>query len=190
MQDIAASIYVDPGDRDRLKTLLKEHGSVSDFEFRMRRRDGEILTVMESSIATRDAAGNVLGYQGFVLDVTERKRAELEIRRRNRELMVLNSIGQTLNQPLGMQDISGRVLRQVVELFSVDIASIFLIQPNSTILQILAGAGFVRDMTGIFHRWPSRRIFSNTSGPCTPPCSPPPACLCLPRSVISNRRRA
>jgi len=142
VQDIAASIYVDPGDRDRLKKLLKEHGSVTNYEFRMRRRDGEILTVMESSIATRDAAGNVLGYQGFVLDVTERKRAELEIRRRNRELMVLNSIGQTLNQPLGMQDISGRVLRQVVELFSVDIASIFLIQPNSTILQILAGAGF------------------------------------------------
>lgn len=142
VQDIAASIYVNPGDRDRLKKLLKEHGAVSDFEFQMRRRDGEIMTVMESSIATHDASGNILGYRGFVLDITERKSAELEIRRRNRELMVLNSIGQTLNQPLGMQDLSGRVLRQVIELFSVDVASIFLVEPDSTTLQILAGVGF------------------------------------------------
>ena len=34
--------------------LLHEHGSVADFEFEMRRKDGEVRTMMESSIAVRD----------------------------------------------------------------------------------------------------------------------------------------
>lgn len=141
VQDIAASIYVNPEDRDRLKKILSDHGSVSDFEFQMRRRDGEILTVLESSIASRDALGNVLGYQGFVLDITERKRAEQEIRRRNRELMVLNSIGQTLNQPLALPELLGRVLQQATELFSVDVGLVFLFQDVTTTIQCAAAAG-------------------------------------------------
>ena len=74
---------------------------MADFEFEMRRKDGEIRTMLESSIAVRDAAGNVTAYQGFLLDITERKQAEQEIRRRNRELLVLNSIGQTLTESHG-----------------------------------------------------------------------------------------
>ncbi len=39
-------------------------------------------------------------YQGFLLDVTERRQAEQEIRRRNRELVVLNSLRRKLSFPL------------------------------------------------------------------------------------------
>ena len=39
-----ASIYVTPSDRDRLKRLLSEHGTVADFEFEVRRKDGEVRT--------------------------------------------------------------------------------------------------------------------------------------------------
>ncbi len=50
-------MYVNASDRERLKKLLQEHGSVADFEFEIRRRDGEVRTMMESSIAVRDAGG-------------------------------------------------------------------------------------------------------------------------------------
>ncbi len=135
------SLYVNPLDRDRLKKLLKEHGSVADFEFELRRKDGEVRTVMESSIAVRDAAGNVTAYQGFVLDITERKRAELEIRRRNRELLVLNSIGQTLNESLDLSDSLHRTLRQMAELFRLDTISVFLFEKEGTILRRVAAMG-------------------------------------------------
>ncbi len=141
VQDIAASIYVNPDDRDRLKDLLRVHGNVNDFEFNLRRRDGEILTVLESSVASRDASGRVLGYQGFVLDITERKRAEQEIRRRNRELMVLNSIGYTLNQPLALPDLLERVLQQAIELFTVDVGSIFIHQDETGMMHRAAAIG-------------------------------------------------
>jgi len=139
--DIQDRLFVNPSERERLRRLLQEHGSVADFEFEMRRKDGEVRVVVESSTAVRDSAGQVTAYQGFVLDVTERKSAESEIRRRNRELMVLNSIAQTLTESMDLSDSLHRTLRQMVELFGLDAASIYLVEEKSGALRRLAAAG-------------------------------------------------
>jgi two-component system NtrC family sensor kinase len=139
--DISKELFVNAADRERLKKLLNEHGTVADFEFEMRRKDGEIRNMLESSIAVRDAAGNVSAYQGFLLDITERKRAEQEIRRRNRELMVLNSISQTLNESMDLSDSLHRTLRQMVELFSLDVSSLYLFEQGETMLRRVAAVG-------------------------------------------------
>ncbi|MHB8607875.1 MAG: PAS domain S-box protein [Candidatus Acidiferrales bacterium] len=139
--DIPGSMYVNPADRERLKRLLQEHGTVADFEFEMKRGDGEIRTVLESSIAVKDAAGNVTAYQGFLLDITERKRAEQEIRRRNRELLVLNSIGQTLMESMDLSDSLHRTLRQIAELFSLDASALYLFDEQGTKIRRVAAVG-------------------------------------------------
>jgi PAS domain S-box-containing protein len=136
------SLYVTLSDRDRLKKLLNEHGSVADFEFEVRRKDGEIRTVMESSIAVRDAAGNVTAFQGFLLDITDRIRAEQEIRRRNRELLVLNSIAQTLIESLDLADSLHRTLRQLSELFNLDVSSLYLFDEGAQTLRRIAVVGY------------------------------------------------
>ncbi len=135
------SLYVNPQDRDRLKKLLEDHGSVADFEFELRTRDGEIRTVMESSIAVREPSGVVTAYQGFLLDITERKRAEQEIRRRNRELLVLNSISKTLTESLDLSDSLHRTLRQIAELFGLDATSLYLLDENGETIRRVAAVG-------------------------------------------------
>lgn len=139
--DIPGAFYKNPADRERLKRLLNEHGAVADFEFEMRRKDGELRTMLESSITLRDPGGNVTAYQGFLQDITERKQAELEIRRRNRELMVLNSIAQTLTESLDLTDSLHRTLRQMAELFSLDATSLYLFDKSGTNLRRVAAAG-------------------------------------------------
>lgn len=139
--DIPGAFYKNASDRERLKKLLNEHGAVADFEFEMRRKDGEVRTMLETSITVRDAAGNVTAYQGFLQDITERKQAELEIRRRNRELMVLNSIGQTLTESLDLSDSLQRTLRQMAELFGLDATSLYLFDESGTKLRRIAAAG-------------------------------------------------
>jgi PAS domain S-box-containing protein len=139
--DIPTAFYANASDRERLKRLLQQHSSVADFEFEMRRKDGEVRTMLESSIAVRDAAGNVTAYQGFLLDITERKQAESEIRRRNRELMVLNSIAQTLTESLDLSDSLHRTLGQMAELFSLDATSLYLFDQEGTRLRRVAAVG-------------------------------------------------
>ncbi|HKV60581.1 MAG TPA: PAS domain S-box protein [Candidatus Acidoferrum sp.] len=139
--DIPSVFYANSSDRERLKKLLQQHGTVADFEFEMRRKDGETRTMLESSIAVRDAAGNVTAYQGFLLDITERKQAESEIRRRNRELLVLNSIGQTLTESMDLTDSLHRTLRQMAELFNLDATSLYLFEQDGTVVRRIVEVG-------------------------------------------------
>ncbi|MGB7844914.1 MAG: PAS domain S-box protein [Candidatus Acidiferrum sp.] len=139
--DIAQQLYVNIAERDRLKKLLYEHGSVNDFEFDIRRKDGEIRTVSESSTAVRDSAGNLIAFQGFMLDVSDRRRAERQIRRRNRELVVLNSIAETLSYTLDLNESVHRTLRQILELFELDAASLYLFDPDGLTIRRLAAVG-------------------------------------------------
>ena len=121
---------MDSADRQRLKRLLHEYGEVTDFEFQFRRRDGEIRTAHESSFVTRDDSGAIVAYQGFVLDVTERKQAEIEIRRRNRELLALNVIAELLSQSSTLEEVLTRALAKITELFAADVASVYFLDES------------------------------------------------------------
>src|SRR5262249_28816133 len=79
--DVVDSLYVDPDHREKFRGEISRQGFVRNFEYLLRRKDGKEINVMESSFATRDASGNIERYQGVLLDVTEMKRAEEEIRR-------------------------------------------------------------------------------------------------------------
>jgi PAS domain S-box-containing protein len=137
-----AKIYETPSDRERLKKLLQEHGTVADFEFEIRRKDGEVRTMMESSMAVRDTASNMTAFQGFLLDITDRKRAEQEIRRRNRELLVLNSIAQILMESMDLSDSLHRTLRQIIELFNLDASSLYLFDEARLTIRRVAAVGY------------------------------------------------
>ena len=139
--DIVPTFYVDQADRQRLKRLLQECGEVTDFEFQFRRRDGEIRTGHESSFVTRDESGAIVAYQGFLLDVTERKQAEMEIRRRNRELMALNAIAETLGQSSAVQDVLARAIVKIAELFNADLGAVYLLDGATRMLRRAAAVG-------------------------------------------------
>jgi diguanylate cyclase (GGDEF)-like protein/PAS domain S-box-containing protein len=76
LADIGNDLYADPSDREEFKRLMAEHGFVRDREVRLRRVDGQLLTVQETATAVRDENGSVMFYRGILRDVTERKQAE------------------------------------------------------------------------------------------------------------------
>src|SRR6476469_292777 len=132
--DVAQSVYVDTEDRKRFLSEISRQGFVRNFEILLRCKDGRKITVIESSFATRSPSGKVERYQGVVLDVTEMKRAEDEIRRRNRELYVLNNIAVTFNQSFDLDEILQLIMLQMVELFSTDTAAVYLFDEETSAL--------------------------------------------------------
>jgi signal transduction histidine kinase/CheY-like chemotaxis protein len=117
------------------------HNYVRNFEVTLRRKDGTLLTAMESSFATRDAAGKVERYQGFLLDITEKKRAEDEIRRRNRELNALNAMAVIATQSFDLDEILNLTLRQVIALLGAETGSIYLSHADEATFRRRAGWG-------------------------------------------------
>jgi PAS domain S-box-containing protein len=84
--DIASKLYVEPGRRDEFVRLMQEHDTLSAFESKIYRKDETIIWISENCRAVRDADGKLLYYEGTVEDITERKRAEDQIRRATGEL--------------------------------------------------------------------------------------------------------
>ena len=129
--NLDTEICVDPKQRDAFRREIEAHNYVRNFEVTLRRRDGTLLLAIESSFATRDATGNVERYQGFVLDMTEKRRAEDEMQRRNRELNALNAMAVVAAQSFDLDEILNLTLRQVVTLFGAESGTVYLSDTDS-----------------------------------------------------------
>ncbi|MEJ2273939.1 MAG: EAL domain-containing protein, partial [Woeseiaceae bacterium] len=87
-------LYVNPIDRERVFARLEAQGFVRNFEYRLRRKDGSQMVVLENSRAIRDADGNLVAHEGTITDITDRKRAETRIfEEKERAQVTLQSIG-------------------------------------------------------------------------------------------------
>jgi PAS domain S-box-containing protein len=75
--DIATQTYVDPNLRQTFIKIMEETGFVKGFEYEIYKKDGSKLWVYEDANAVKDAQGNVLYFEGFVVDMTEKKRTEV-----------------------------------------------------------------------------------------------------------------
>ena len=87
----ALSIWADPADRDTFVSRLRESGRVTDFETKLRRKDGTEVPVLDSAqIISLRGEWCILS---VAHDVSERKKAE-ESLRQSREILqaVLNAI--------------------------------------------------------------------------------------------------
>ncbi len=87
-------LYVNPIDRERVFARLEAKGVVKNFEYRLRRKDGTKIVVLENSRAVYDDAGNIVAHEGTITDITDRKRAETRVfEEKERAQVTLQSIG-------------------------------------------------------------------------------------------------
>jgi PAS domain S-box-containing protein len=69
-------VYANVADRARLRARVEREGAVRGFEVDLRRRDGTILQGAVSARVVRDDQGRMVGYEGVVEDITERRKSE------------------------------------------------------------------------------------------------------------------
>ncbi len=74
------SLYQHPEDRDRFISEIHSQGSVTDFEFVVKRKDGQPRIVLENATTVRDADGRILSIRAYLRDITQRKRLEEQLR--------------------------------------------------------------------------------------------------------------
>lgn len=78
--DISRQLYVDPARRDAFVRLMQTNDAVEGFESQIIRKDGTRVWISECVRAVRAADGNLLYYEGTVIDITQRKVAEEQLR--------------------------------------------------------------------------------------------------------------
>lgn len=91
------AMYHDQAEREAIIAALEKEGEVRNAEFQLRRVDGTILTVIENARVVRDNNGHLVGYEGTISDISERKRAETAVfEEKEKAQVTLQSIGDAV----------------------------------------------------------------------------------------------
>jgi PAS domain S-box-containing protein len=119
----AASIYYDQGDRLVVMEELRRTGFIQDKIGRGKKKDGSSFWVSLNSQFYRDEDGAILGTEGFVRDITERMKAEEELRLDEARLESLLQISQM--ETITTHDLLDRALEEAIRLTGSSIGYLY-----------------------------------------------------------------
>lgn len=74
----AVSLWADPQEHSEMLRRLDKHGIIRDFEAVIKKKDGSPLFVSVTSTFWKDRNGSIVGVEGLIRDITDRKQAEEE----------------------------------------------------------------------------------------------------------------
>ena len=82
-------LYIHPGDRDKFQQEIEGKGSVRNYPIEFRKKNGTGMNCLLTSTSRVSSDGDILGYQGIIRDVTERKLAEEALRESEKKYSTL-----------------------------------------------------------------------------------------------------
>jgi signal transduction histidine kinase len=97
LTNIETQLYVDPNRRAEFQKLMEENQVLRDFESEVRCKDGATKWISETACKVTKPDGSLLYYQGFVVEITARKKAQKErdmMETHLRQAQKLESVGQ------------------------------------------------------------------------------------------------
>jgi two-component system NtrC family sensor kinase len=105
--DLPQDLYVRPEDRDTFKEMMERDGRVIDYEVEFKRQDGSTIPILLTGHARYDQQGNIIGYEGLNVDLTQRKLMEKELRE---AYDFMNKIVQSSPDSITATDMKGNIL--------------------------------------------------------------------------------
>jgi len=105
--DLPQDLYVRPEDRDTFKEMMERDGRVIDYEVEFKRKDGSTIPILLTGHARYDQQGNIIGYEGLNVDLTQRKLMEKELRE---AYDFMNKIVQSSPNSITATDMKGNTL--------------------------------------------------------------------------------
>ena len=102
--DIEGQLYVDSNQRELFLELIQAQGRIEQFESEIFRKDGSRIWISETARIVRDNNNKPLFYEGTVQEITEQKRAEVELKRSQ---ILFHSLVENLPQKIFRKDLKG-----------------------------------------------------------------------------------
>lgn len=81
VRSYASVIYKDDNNNDEIIARAIEAGEIWDIEYRVIRKDGDVCWVHERGRGVKDQDGNVIYVDGLILDITDRKKIEAQLKK-------------------------------------------------------------------------------------------------------------
>ena len=131
-------------EKERENIMRIQQGEVlKDIETLRRKKDGSIFEVSLTLSPIKDATGDVIGISGISRDISEKKKVEMELIRRNQEISRLFFISSAMRSTLELDRLLRMVLTAVTmsDGMGFNRAILFLIDEQKNVLKGFMGVG-------------------------------------------------
>ncbi len=91
--DIERDLYENSNDRKEFQKKAEKNGYVKDYEVNFKKKTGENIPVLMTINTRYNTDGEIIGYQGLIVDITQRKMMEKEIREATRRFQKISEMG-------------------------------------------------------------------------------------------------
>jgi PAS domain S-box-containing protein len=145
--ELAGGDLVPDDDRARYDSLVRRInrcGTAASDCLAFRRKDGSRI-LGEVNARLIDLGGETV-VQAIIRDITPRKEAEQELRKRNRKLSILNSIIARANASLDLHTVLDATLQETMEVFGAEGGAIHMLE-NGRMLTLVAGKNLTDRLT-------------------------------------------
>ena len=105
--NLPQDLYVRAEDRQTFKEMMEYDGRVINYEVEFKRKDGSTIPILLTGHARYDQQGNIVGYEGLNIDLTQRKLMEKELRE---AYDFMNKIVQSSPNAITATDMKGNTL--------------------------------------------------------------------------------
>jgi diguanylate cyclase (GGDEF)-like protein len=140
-----------PEDRERVldaeRAALTRHESAMGSDYRMLARDGRVVWFMDDAVLLRERGGAAY-WHGVLYDITERKRAEAELKLRAAQQEAVARLGEHGLEGVALPELMTRAVTAAAKILGVEYGSVLESLPESNTFLLRAGVGWAEDEIG------------------------------------------
>jgi PAS domain S-box-containing protein len=127
----------------------EETGEPYKAEYRISTKDGQLKWLHEEAWLIRDEAGKPLFWQGFIIDITDRKQNEVELAHRAAELSALQETVLNLTARHSLPELLNLIVERATKLLNSSHGMLYLVEAEEQITRCVVSYNTTRDYTGV-----------------------------------------
>lgn len=118
--NLAQHLFFNPDEGKIIKEMVYRNGFIKDYEVELKKKDSIKVPCLMTSNLRRDERNNVVGYEGIIIDLTERKRIE-------QEKDIVNNINKILASKLDIREVFKSLTAELNKVIDFDRMSVTLL---------------------------------------------------------------
>ena len=142
---LTENLYVDPQEREEFLREMDKKGFVLDYDVKSRRKDGSIALVSITSSFIRNDRGVVIGIEGIVHDVTQKKLLADELHAEKLKLEEILSFDEDISIIRKLDKLVDFIVDKVALILNADKCSLMLFDETKGELSIRGAKGLSED---------------------------------------------
>lgn len=141
-RNLAKELYAHPADRETFLKAMAEHGGyIQDYQVKNLRKDGSVAILSATSNFIRNDRGDIIGVEGVVHDITDKKQLEENLQFERNKLEQLLFFDEKVSSIHKLDDLVDFIVRKSTDILNARKCSLMLFDQTTKELCIRAAKG-------------------------------------------------